>query len=202
MAAIISYEEALSYLQKDTAEVKEKDVINQFILAAQAMIESYCGQEILQGDRTLFFQQNQYENSKHLAHKEVTAIKSVKSKGNPLSSFITIDSSLYSLIEMNNNFFVYFESFMPCNCYEIVYTSGFTDIPDVIKQVAYEMVSIMQKESNYAPHPRLGLNADTTTMSNQGITTNTQFTASSVMETKWRKMLSNYTIYQGKTTPK
>ncbi len=187
---IVSLTEVRRYINEDVAATSTDALYTQFINEAENYINNYVRFNVASGTRTIEFSNNDTMDAlRYLINdKNVTAITSFSTKSSPLDSYVVIDSSEYALL--NENHLTYFYSNSSFNLLnKLVYTAGYTTIPDVIKSVCIEMVAMKIKESGFGKSA-LGLSQSAENHNNFAITTQYKDLFS-----KWHNLLNQYKLH-------
>lgn len=189
---IVTLNDTKEYLNIDLADTSKDTAITNLILVAGAKINTICGQNIESGTNVVTFKG--FDNDKYIVNKfPVTAVTKVESKYYSESVFTEDDINNYSIIPDNNITSIYniASDFESNYVYRVTFTSGYATIPYDVRNIAYEMVSIMLKESEIKPTViggRIGMQSFSEGLN--GVSGNTSFKD---MEKSWRERLNKYT---------
>lgn len=195
--SIISNSDIKTYLGIDSSFTDNDVFINELIQQNQNYIEIFCRQEFEQKSHTINFygsNQNIFDSKLRLNHSVVNSITSLKYKENLTdSSFTTIISSDYNLININSVYYLVNDAgWEDGNYYELIYDAGFENVPDLIKQILTEMTAVAYLDSNVGEgsKARLGLNSDSENYGNSSLTKSFKD-----MLPKWEQKLNKYKIW-------
>lgn len=83
-----------------------------------------------------------------LNNSPVTAINSLSYRATPIDSWVVIASSDYTMYQTENLYWVYYSSFSESYEYKANIDYGYTNVPEVVKQVAIEMTVDKLLDSN------------------------------------------------------
>ena len=184
---IVSLVECKRYMNFDTAVTTNDTLLTQFINEAENYINRYVRFNVASASRTIEFGY-QSGNYLFLNDMNVTAITSLKYKSLPTESYTTVSSSKYAIQKIKGLYYLYCENGFGYDINELVYTAGFSTIPDVIKSVAIEMVVMKYKESGVGKS-QLGLSVQTENHNNYSVTNQIQS-----LYSKWHNMLNEYKL--------
>ena len=187
---IVSLVEVKRYNNIDTSNVDNDTLFTQFINEAENYINNYVRFTVASGTRTVEFSNNDTMDALNylINDRNITAITSISTKSLPTESYTVIDSSQYALL--NNSHLTMFycnSSFGLIN--KLVYVAGYSTIPDVIKQVCIEMVTMKIKESGLGKSI-LGLAQ--LSENHNGVAITTQYKD---LFTKWHNLLDQYKLH-------
>lgn len=135
---LISLNELKLFLEIETSDTGFDTLLTQCIVEAQNLIESYLNYSVESASKTIYITGN---NSAVycFGFVPVTAIASISRRTTPLEAWETVSSSKYSIYELNGLYNVYYEDVFDYNLYKIVYTSGYSSVPDGIKMACLEL---------------------------------------------------------------
>jgi len=184
---IVSLVEVKRYMNFDTAVTTNDTLLTQFINEAESYINKYLRFDVASGSRTINFG---YQSGTYLFINDmnVTAITSLKYKSLPTESYTTVSSSKYAIQKIKGLYYLYCENGFGYDINELIYTGGYSTIPDVIKSVCIEMVAMKIKESGFGKS-QLGLSVQTENHNNVAITNQIQS-----LYSKWHNMLNQYKL--------
>ncbi len=182
---IISLTELKNYL--NVSGTTNDTFYTQLINEATNYINNFVRYNVESGSRTIYFS-SQSGCYLFLNDINVTAITTLKYKSLPTENYTTVSSAKYALQKIQGLQYLYCEDGYGYEINELVYTAGYSTIPDVIKNVAIEMVTMKIKESGLGKS-QLGLAVQTETRNN--VTETNQIQS---LQNKWHNMLQPYKL--------
>jgi hypothetical protein len=163
-------------------------LLTNFINQAQTEIEKFINKNLDYGSKTIY-KKVPKATTLLLIEDNVNSLTSVSYRDSPLDSWTAISSTLYALT-LNDNYFIYYDSFAPNVEYKVVYNGGWSAIPDDLQSVAIEMVAIKLNESSEGKSV-LGVQQIANGFSGNNETT----TFADLFERRWKRILNKYKVY-------
>lgn len=188
---IVSLTELKRYLNVANAVTTNDTLYHSFIDEANVFINNYLRYNVESGSRTIEFMISDTLDSGSsyiINDKNITAITTLKGKSNVLDSWVTVSSDNYTYF--TNNHLTYLHNnagFSKIN--QLVYTAGYTTIPDTIKAVCIEYCFMKIRESGIGKNI-LGISQ--IAENHNGISQTTQFKD---LTAKWYGMLQPYRVH-------
>lgn len=188
---IVSLGELKRYLNVASGVTTNDTLYDSFIHEATVFINNYLRYNVESGSRTIEFMISDTLDSGSsyiINDKNVTAITTLKGKSNVLDSWVTVSSDNYTYYTTNHLTYLHNNAgFSKIN--QLVYTAGYTTIPDAIKAVCIEYCFMKIRESGIGKNI-LGISQ--VAENHNGISQTTQFKD---LTAKWYGMLQPYRVH-------
>jgi len=156
-------------------------------------IKKYCGQSITESETTEYYDGNG-ERLLMVRKFPLTTITDIAIAATELDVHTALASDTYNLINRNGVYYAYSKNgFAKGNGnVRLTYTSGYNDVPQDVKKVAYEMAAIVVKNSDFEQSMkggRLGIHQINENI--QGAAATTTFKD---LWKEWRRELTPYKV--------
>jgi hypothetical protein len=183
MPNIVNLSEVKSYLNIETSNSEFDSILNSLIASVTSEIEVYCKQPIAQANVSAIYKDALVTpNDIALRQFPVGNLVSISYKSKITeASWTSLDVNDFAIYSTNKLFYIQSKSaFNKEHYYNLTYQVGFASVPEVLKQVAFEMVSIKFTDSKHDSGNLNVLNKTTT------------FANSTVNENSSKEYLSKY----------
>lgn len=173
----------------------DKDtIIGTFITDCSSWIESYLGSKVVSQTVTNEIGNGNGTEKHYTNFGPIVSVTTLEKRGSPDDSWaafpsdtdhILVDPVNKAYIELYNTYFPYGRSNI-----RVTYAAGYSTVPNPIKQVAYEMVTMRFRDSNDAAFGgnRLGLDSMTQTNAGGGSSSKSFID----MMPRWERVLNRY----------
>jgi hypothetical protein len=183
-----------TYLNIGITDTSYNSILSNLISEVNKEIINRCRQEIEMTTQTINFGYIDTQNKDYymLPNFPVDSLVSLKTRTNPLDTFVDVAAGLYTLDQKGGIGYIYYPNgFIENYEYQATFRYGYNTVPYDIEQIGIEMLAIKFKESENRggiQGGRLGLNSINEN-SSQGIASTVAFKD---MNERWNNVIKFY----------